>query len=209
MVMSDTQRPPAKDRERGVTVLEVVFTLGLVGVTAAFASTSVSHWRARGRAEGAARLVMQQVRTARLLAARDRTNVALVFTNELDRGTRFRLHRDGNGNGVRASEAEQGVDPPVGPATSLTEWFPGAVFRIPVDLPGIEDGAAVLAGSEPLRLAGGGRVLSCTPLGAATAGTLYVTGPGGDAFAVRVLGTTGRLRLFVFKPDTARWEERW
>jgi hypothetical protein len=134
--------------------------------------------------------------------------VALVFTSENDGDAVFRMHRDGNGNGVRLAEVETGVDPPLGSRIRLGEYFPGTAFRVPTPLPPIEEGAGLSAGADAVRLSGGGRVLSCGPTGGLTGGTLYVSGRTGETFAVRLLGGTGRLRLFEYSPADDRWVPR-
>ena len=158
--------------------------------------------------EGAARTVLTQVRLARAMAVREGTHVALVFDTDAGGETTFRMHRDGNDNGVRRDEATAGIDRPLGPIVRLSDLFSGTGFRIPVALPPIEDGPTLAAGGSGVRLSGTGTILSCGPTGTATSGTLYVAGRRGDVYAVRLLGATGRLRLFEYQRASSVWVER-
>ena len=56
-------------------------------------------------------------------------------------------------------------------------------------------------GSNPVRL-GGSNLLSFTPLGTATAGTVYVRGTGLQ-LAIRIFGATGRTRVVRHDSSTA------
>jgi hypothetical protein len=195
-------------RQRGVSLLEAVFVVGLLLTLAMTTVAGVGEWRARSRVAGAARFLLTHVRLARALAVREGSHVALVFTREADGDATFRLHRDGNDNGVRLVDVESGVDPPVGSRVRLGDYFSGVAFGVPVPLPPIEEGAGLPAGTDPVRLSGGGRVLSCAPTGGLTGGSLYVSGRAGQTFAVRLLGGTGRLRLFEYSAAESRWVER-
>jgi hypothetical protein len=191
-----------------VTLLDAVFAMALLLVGTSVAVPVVSEWQSRSRIQAAARLVAIQIRMARARAVRDGAHVGLVFHAEA-RGVVFRMHRDGNGNGVRRLDIDRGIDLPLGGPVRLGEWFAGTGFRIPLDLPSIDGGPALAAGSDAIRLAGGGSILSCNPSGAATAGTLYVSNVRGDAFAVRVLGSTGRVRVLEYLRAARVWQLRW
>ena len=99
---------------------------------------------------------------------------------------------DGNGNGVRNAEIANGVDAPVDLPVRLSALFAGVVI-------GSRDG------SDPIRL-GISNLLSFTPLGTATPGSIYVRGDGVH-FAIRVFGATGRTRLLRYDPSTTAWVE--
>jgi hypothetical protein len=59
--------------------------------------------------------------------------------------------------------------------------------------------------ADPIKF-GAADLVSFSPLGSATAGSLYLSD--GAAMTALVLnGNTGRLRLFRFDPLTARWKE--
>ncbi len=195
-------------QQKGISLVESLFALGVLSAASLLGIGAAAQWRERGRIEGAARTVLTQVRLARAMAVREGTHVALVFDTDADGETVFRMHRDGNDNGVRRDEAVAGVDHPLGPIVRLSEGFSGTGFRIPISLPPIEDGPTLAAGSSGVRLSGTGTILSCGPTGTTTSGTLYVAGRRGDVYAVRLLGATGRLRLFEYQRASSVWVER-
>jgi len=95
------------------------------------------------------------------------------------------MYQDGNRNGVRAADVDAGVDPPIGPVVSLAVEFAGV--RIAID-------PALGIGTDPISLRGSS-FLSFSPVGTATARSVYVLGRDGTQLAVRVLGVTGRTRV--------------
>jgi hypothetical protein len=52
---------------------------------------------------------------------------------------------------------------------------------------------------------GGSSLLSFTPSGTSTSGTIYILGRDGSQFAVRVLGVTGRVRLLRLDTASEEW----
>lgn len=196
-------------RSRGFGALELMFVAALVALLGSVSVALASEWRGRTLGLSAARLVATQVRLARARAVRDGTHVALVFGRGRDGAVVFQSYRDGNGNGVRQAEVRGGVDVAMGDPVAPGDWFTGAAIAIPRDLPPIDTGADVTAGDNPVRLSGGGAILSCGPSGTTTSGTIYVAGARREAFAIRVLGATGRLRMFEYVPGSDQWVERW
>ena len=123
------------------------------------------------------------------------TTLALVF-NRTARGIAFRVHRDGNRNGVLTTDVRSGVDPPIDDRVRLYELFPGAAIGVTPSSPS----------SDPIRL-GGGDILSFTPSGTASSGTIYISGRDGTQWAVRILGATARTRVLRYIPGRDAWVE--
>jgi type II secretory pathway pseudopilin PulG len=148
----------------------------------------------RSRAVAAARYVMQQCGAARIHAIARSATVALRFTSR-DGEYVLQMFMDRNRNGVRASDIAHRVDVPLTPPTPLGWNFPGV--RI-----GIAPGLSL--GNDPVKL-GRSDLLSFTPLGTATPGTIFIVGKDGTQFAVRVLGATARTRLELYDRGRGRW----
>ena len=129
---------------------------------------------------------------ARSHAVMRSAHVALRF-DEGRSGITFQMFVDGNRNGVRTNDIASHVDQPLGERASLSDLFSGVAIAV--------SGAA---GSDPLRI-GSSNLLSFTPLGTATSGTIYVRGRDGSQFAIRVLGATGRVRVQRYLPRTRAW----
>ena len=59
-------------------------------------------------------------------------------------------------------------------------------------------------GDDPLRI-GNTSLLTFSPVGSATSGTLYVAAHRGPQMAIRVFGGTGRVRVLMFDAQTRQW----
>jgi Tfp pilus assembly protein FimT len=170
-----------------VAVTAVIAILG--GATAARVLSSVDH----SRGYAAARYLAGRMALARTQAVARSTAVGLRFTQE-SAGFTFAVFQDGNGNGIRTADIQSGVDRPSQPSTSLLEQFPGVDIGLSPQSPAT---SAVQLGQTNL--------LTFTPLGTATSGTIYVRDQRGTQWAVRVLGATGRIRVLRYDPRTGNW----
>lgn len=125
-------------------------------------------------------------------------SLALRFQQDSD-GYGWSVYVDGNGNGVRTADIDSGADPLVTGWIALGAIAPGVDRGAPAGVPPVDSTA--LVGDDPVRL-GPSDLLSFSPDGQASSGTLYITGRGDRTWAVRVLGATGRIRMSRF--DTVR-----
>jgi hypothetical protein len=167
---------------------------------AAFAPLS-----AAARALGAARHLAALLQRERMEAVRTGRICGLRFDDD---GSTIGFARvaDGNGNGLRTAEIVSGVDPVRAPRVRLADAFAGVRFAIVDAVPSIDGGPGLPAGADPVRL--GSSILAFAPTGTATSGTLYLASADRRQFAVRILGATGRVRIFEFDRATARWVPR-
>lgn len=189
--------------ERGTSLPEIVVVVALVSLLSAVGVPVLTHAASEARAQSAARYLATRIQVARLEAARRGTHVAMRFETHAQ-GRRFSLYVDGNGNGVRGTDIASGIDWALGPSDALSDHFADADLRIAFATPGIDGGPAMGSGDDPVRL-GSGALLSWSPLGSSSSGTLYVAGPRGPQWAVRVLGATGRVRVLRFHPGAGQW----
>lgn len=146
-----------------------------------------------GRTLGAARYVANRMATARSLAALRSVNVALRFDGR-DGGATLGTVVDGNRNGVRTADLAAGVDTAIDQPIRIAELFPGVTLSLD------PDDTAPAAGTFSL--------MSFSPVGTATSGTVYLRGRGGARFGVRVFGPTARTRLLRVDPRTGELVER-
>lgn len=191
-----------RTRTTGFSLLEVLFTVALSATLAGIAVPLMSGAVDEIRTGGGARYIAGMISAARIDAVRRSTTVALRFQPV---GVDYEItrHVDGNGNGVRTTEIASGVDFTVGDASRLAHHAPGVGFGL---LPGVADLDGQFGSSEGVRV-GATRLLSLTPTGGATSGTLYLHGRRAQ-YAVRVLGATGRVRVFHYDPGARRWNNR-
>jgi hypothetical protein len=167
-----------------VAVVAVVSVLG--GVAVAQVLSSIEH----SRGYAAAKYLGGRFSLARAQAVARGASVGVRF-DEGVRGFTFSVFQDGDGDGIRTADIHAGVDRLIEPATVLFEQFPGVDF-------GLTPGAP---GTDPIQL-GSTNILTFTPVGTATPGTIYIRDRKGSQWAVRVLGSTGRTR--VLRYDMAR-----
>jgi hypothetical protein len=188
--------------ESGYSLLEIVFVAGMSVTLTAVSVPQMLSGLDDYRAAGAAHYISTRFQRARMEAVMRSAAVALQFTAA---GTSYAYaeYVDGNGNGVLTREIRSGIDPLVRAKERLADQFTGVDFGALPGLPPIDAGATP-PGSDPIRL-GSGNSASFSPLGSATAGTVYILGRGGAQYAVRIFGETGKTRLLKFDRGTSRW----
>jgi len=194
---------PAPRAQRGYTLIELLFVVSVLTTVAAIAVPATRDAVDALRAAMAARSVSARLMHARIDAIRRSAAVALRFEPV---GTDYRVTTvlDGNGNGVRTADILSGADVALTPPMRLPEQFPGIQFGL---LPGVPDAdGKPTTDVDGVRI-GTARILTMSPDGTATAGTLYLHGRSSQ-FAVRVLGATGRVRVLQFDQGTRTWRTR-
>ena len=120
--------------------------------------------------------------------------VALRFETG-PRGTAFSMVEDGNGDGVRTQDINQGIDRVIEAPVLLSDLFPGASI-------GLAPGTPAATNAVTL---GGTSLLSFSPSGTATSGSIYVVGRDRTQWVVRVLGVTARARVLRYDRATNGW----
>jgi Tfp pilus assembly protein FimT len=180
-------RPARRGTAAGVTFLDAIFALGVMGVLAAIAIPETMAGIERARTVAAARYLAARMGLARAQAVARAAHVALLFASGAH-GFRVGMYRDGNRNGVRTREINSGVDPVVEAPVRISDLFPGVTT----------------APNNPANT-GESALISFAPSGTASSGTVYLRGRDGSQYAVRVLGATGRTRVLRFRPATHEW----
>ena len=181
-------------RSRGYTLIELLFVTVLVVVAVAFAVPPFLVGMDRQRAWAAARYLAARMAVARTYAVTRSANVALRFVSD-SRDVSFQMFLDDNHNGVRTVDIASNVDPAIGASVRLSQLFPGVAIGVSTEV-----------GTDPVRI-GSTNLLSFTPLGTATPGTIYIRGRDGLQLAVRITGATGRTRVLRYVADTQQWIE--
>lgn len=194
-----------RGEQAGWSLVELVMVIGVSLVVGALAIAAFAPLGANARAMGAARGLAALLQRERIEAVRTGRVCGLRFDDD-GSTIGFTPIADGNGNGLRAAEIADGTDPSRGPRRRLADDFAGVAFAIVEAVPGIDGGAELARGTNPIRL--GGSILAFSPTGSSTSGTLYLTSADRRQFAVRILGATGRVRIFEFQGVTARWVPR-
>jgi hypothetical protein len=174
-------------------VLDVVFAAATLCVLFAVAIPQTITTVNRSRGLAAARYLAARIALARAQAVGRSTTIALRFQNE-QRGISLTAIQDGNRNGVRTRDIDLRIDRSIEAAVTLADLFPGVEIGLTSQMPGND--AVQLGGSD---------ILSFTPHGTASSGSVYVRGRDGTQWVVRVLGVTGRARVLRYVPTTGEW----
>ena len=197
-------RPEESDDSLGVTLLELIVAT-LLGTTLLAMATPAFQRLATAQHERlAVRYVVAEVMLARAQAARRGTSVGIRFGRDM-RGYYFGTYVDGNGNGLRATDVRRGIDQPSRADPSPRGNVPGGPVRPrPLDSPNRwhlrRPGRR---GSAPRCRP---QTLTYSPVGTATPGTLYVR-CGSTQYAIRILGSTGRLRVLRYDRTERTWSK--
>ena len=192
--------------ERGATLVETVIAAGIVVAAVGISLPLLTAGRHEQRVIDAARFIGGRIMLARAGAARRGASVGIRFTAGAN-GIVFRSHLDTNGNGVRTADIVRGVDVPLDAAVRIGDRFAGVHFGLSPAVPAIGATTPAGPGADPVRL-GAGDLLSVTPLGTATSGTLYLRSREGHQAAVRILGATARVQIQQFDFPAGRWRIR-
>jgi len=138
--------------------------------------------RARGWA--AARFVAARLVKARAQAVGRGAAVAVRIDGE-GREAAVSSFADANHTGVLTRDIDDGIDPRLDGPVALAALFPGVALT--------DEGAV--------------RLFSFSPDGTATSASLYLESRDGSRFAVRVLGTTARIRIERYVTSRNEWVE--
>lgn len=191
---------------KGYTLAELVAVLAILAMAVAVTLPAAAMLRDGGRAAAGARTM------ATLLSAQRWKSVA----GHRVRGLQFlktgsawswREVADGNGNGLRTAEIARGIDPVLTPSNALERQVQDVTLGFPPGGPYPEapPGTNTLsAADDPVRF-GRSTLVSFSPVGSASSGTLYVTDGRRGLFAVVLFGPTARLRVWRFNPEERRW----
>ena len=189
----------------GYTLIETAVAAGLCTVMGAMALPMIGRTLDRERTIIGAQFLAGQLHRARLEALRRARPVAVRL--ELVGGrAALQLFVDGDGDGVLQRDVDAGVDSPLTPLEFLDDRSRDVSLRI--NQPVIDAGGSgeLSPGDDPLRI-GATALLSFSPLGGATAGTLYVAARRGPQMAIRVFGGTGRVRILTFDAQARQWRQ--
>jgi hypothetical protein len=188
----------------GFSVVELLLVLAIIATLAGVGIPLTTSALDEMRVAMAARYVAGRIVGARLDALQRSAALGLRFeSGEAD--YTFSTCADGNGNGVRTAEIVSGMDPQVTPLESLAQRFADVRFGLAAGVPDL-DGGRQAGDGDGVRI-GSPRILTLSPDGTATSGTLYIRGRRGQ-YAIRILGATARVRLFQYRTGAGEWIAR-
>ncbi len=195
-------------RSRGFNLVELIVVMAIGTLTAALVTPDVLRLSAALRVRIAAADVAGALRTARAMASREGSNTAVKFRTDEDGAVSYRLHTDGDGDGVKSSDIDSGVDPPVGPTRQIRHLGRQVTFGFPAGRPPRDpaDPRRILARLEdPIRF-NRSDLASFNPLGGSTPGSVYLTDGRHHLTVVRLYGMTGKVQTLNYDRLTEEWK---
>ena len=187
----------------GAALIDIVVATSLIVVMTAIAVPVVGGSLERERTIVGARYLAGQLLRARLESLK-RARAVAVRLEVLGDRTQLRLFADGNGNGVLQRDIDRGIDPALTPPGWIDDQARGISLRVNQAITDVASSDPIAPGEDPLRI-GNTALLTFSPLGSATSGTLCLAAQRGPQIAIRVFGATGRVRVLMFDPRTREW----
>ncbi len=177
--------------------------LGLVTTVLGVATPNVLAGLDDAKTVGAVRYVSAELQRVRMDAVTRGVNTAMRFS-QADGSYICAVYADGNGDGVTSRDIQRGVDTKIQGDQRLPDQFSGVDFGTLPGLPPV-DASSSAPGQDPIKF-GSSNMAAFTPVGTSSSGSLYILGPHGAQYVIRVLGETGRTRILKFNARTRRWE---
>jgi Tfp pilus assembly protein FimT len=187
----------------GVALVDVVATLTISLTMTAIAVPVIGGTLDREHAIVGAQHLAGQLQRARMESLKRAVAVA-VRVELVDGRASMRLYADGNGNGVLQKDINKGTDPPLTPVEWVDAHARDVSFRVNQDVTNAAGAGSIEAGSDPLRI-GNTALVTFSPLGSSSSGTLYVAARRGPQMAIRVYGASGRVRVLMFDARAREW----
>jgi hypothetical protein len=195
-----------RSTESGFEIAELVVSLAVLTVLLMLGLPALTHFGSGLRLRLAAGELEGTLRSARSLAIRLDTEVAVKFRPRPDGSATWAVYRDGNGNGVLNRDITAGIDPQVTPPQVLEELGRQMRFGFPPGRPVRDPGdpRQLLSTDDPIRF-NQSDLASFGPLGTSTPGSLYLTDGQSRLLAVRVYGRTGKVKVIAYDFDAEVW----
>jgi prepilin-type N-terminal cleavage/methylation domain-containing protein len=189
--------------ERGHTLLEMVVVLALMLLAASWLIPGLRAYSQEAHLMSAAGQFCGLFREGYSMAVKQNVNTAIRFETGPS-GPVYSLYRDGNGNGVLSADIAKGRDVRVAGPFELSGGAADVRVGINANVPAIPPDSGILDPADPIKF-GTSNMVSFSPLGSATPGTLYLAGNGAQA-AVRVTPGSARVRILFCRGK--RWVVR-
>jgi Tfp pilus assembly protein FimT len=185
----------------GFTLIELLLFVAISATLLAIAVPLATSALDDMRTAMAARYLAGRILAARLDALQRSTCVGFRFEPSSS-DYLFSTYTDGNQNGIRTTDIASGVDPIDATGERLADRFASVRFGLAAAVPDL-DGVRQMTDTDGVRI-GSPKILTLSPDGTASSGTVYLRGTRAQ-YAVRVLGATGRTRVFQYQRGANQW----
>ena len=193
--------------DKGITLPESLVALAILAAAAIIAVPAGADLLSSARAEAGARQMGARFRALRFKSVAVRRYRGLLFERRGPAWVYFEVE-DGNGNGLRTAEVRSGVDRTISGPHRLEDEVEKATPGVPPGGPFSEvppGGDRLDETSDPVQF-GRSKLVSFSPDGSASSGTLYVTDRRNGLAAVVLYGPTARVRVWRWDASGRRWK---
>jgi prepilin-type N-terminal cleavage/methylation domain-containing protein len=196
-------RPP-----EGVTLVEILIVLAMLSIVLAMGVPHLLAAHSQLRVNLAAAEAASEIRLARMTAVRSRRHVAVRFETREDGKVFTSVYGDGDGDGVLARDIDAGIDPRLRRSVPLRRIGSSVRLGCPPGPPPRDPGSPrhrLGRLDDPIRF-NRSDMVSFSPIGASTPGSLYLTDGRTRLAVVRVYGRTGKVKVMVYDRRTEEWK---
>ncbi|MEM8964333.1 MAG: GspH/FimT family pseudopilin [Acidobacteriota bacterium] len=187
-------------------MLELLVVFTVFFLAAAISVPPILNMSRELRVRGVATEIVVFMQRARLHAIRHNVKVAVKFdTDHASIG--YGLYRDGDADGVRNRDIDDGTDPQVFRTVHTDRHGRLVRFGFPPDLEPTDPGdprSKLERLDDPIRF-GSSDLASFDPRGTSSPGTVYLTDGESHLFAVRVDYRVGKMRILKYDAKQRIW----
>ena len=190
----------------GLTLLELLVASTVTMLVGVAAFPAMGQLLGSVRTAAATRLLVVQLQGLRAKSISRACSHGLLFERD-EQGWFWFEVGDGNGNGLRTEDLREGRDAVLSGPHRLGDLLPHVDLGFPTGLPirRIPPRSGWIRDLDrPVRL-GNTAILSFSPLGTSSSGTLYVSDGGRRLMAIVLYGRTGRIRVWRHDAEVGRW----
>jgi prepilin-type N-terminal cleavage/methylation domain-containing protein len=192
-------------RQHGLTLLEIVIVLAIIGIVVAASAPAFANYRRRASMNAEVAELRTILRGIRSRAIAHGMHAGVKFTRAGD-GWVYSLYDDGNDNGIRSADISRGIDRRyAGPSMLMPQFNIASIALLSTTIKD-PDGDKLLPTASAVQF-GSSTICSFSPTGSGTPGTIYITDGAGQLCAVRVYGASGRVRVLRYDSLNKRWSQ--
>ena len=193
-------------RERGWSLPELLTVMALISLASLVVVPRAVSLARAGRARAAVREIASELQALRWKSVAGNRGHGLWFSRG-ERGWHWYVVRDENGNGLRTAEIRSGVDRTLSGPHWIEDSVSGAELGFPVDgaFPSIPPRRGEITPLDDPVHFGRSDLISISPMGSASSGTLYVTS-GRELMALVLFGPSLRIRVWRFEDRSRTWK---
>jgi prepilin-type N-terminal cleavage/methylation domain-containing protein len=193
--------------QRGFQLIELIVATAVAAVALLLGAPPLARVAGQLQLRLAAEEVVGSMRQSRAYAIRHASKVGLKFRSAADGTVYWAIHRDGDADGVRSADIDDGSDPRVAPERAFVHFGRRVRFGFPPGQTPVDpsDPRRKLDRlDDPVRF-NRSDIASFSPLDGATPGSVYLTDGVRHLLCVRIDHRSGRARILTWLPDERRW----